>query len=205
MLISADIQLAPSTAQLALVPEVEDSAIDTFTQPLPLLLQTFGSYESDAAVPDIQSIEFLHKLAPYFTQVVASHGTVLWNQRDQADGLYLIESGSLRATYLYDDHRTLIQETMVAGTIAGDLSTLSATSRNATVVAEGYCVLWKLETAKLQQMEEKDSATARRFIKIVLKGEYRERSRTWSSILIGTVAVAEEQEVLSSHLIAVLS
>jgi hypothetical protein len=54
-------------------------------------------------------------------------------------------------------------------------------------------------------MEEKDSATARRFIKIVLKGEYRERSRTWSSILIGTVAVAEEQEVLSSHLIAVLS
>jgi SulP family sulfate permease len=205
MLISADIQLAPSTAQLALVPEVEDSAIDTFTQPLPLLLQTFGSYESDAAVPDIQSIEFFHKLAPYFTQVVASHGTVLWNQRDQADGLYLIESGSLRATYLYDDHRTLIQETMVAGTIAGDLSTLSATSRNATVVAEGYCVLWKLETAKLQQMEEKDSATARRFIKIVLKGEYRERSRTWSSILIGTVAVAEEQEVLSSHLIAVLS
>ena len=60
----------------------------------------------------------------------------------------------------------------MAGTIAGDLSTLSGTIRNATVVAERECVLWKMNTEGLERLEREKQAVAQRFIRIVLKGEW---------------------------------
>lgn len=60
---------------------------------------------------------------------------------------------------------------MVAGTVAGDLSTLSETRRNATTVAERDCVLWKLDRKALGRLEKEEPETARRFVRIVLKGE----------------------------------
>ena len=133
-------------------------------QPLRILIQTFGAY-CDGPV------DFLRQLAPFFTDCVLLRGSTLWRQGDQADGLYLIESGSLRATYNYEDHGELVQETMVAGTIAGDLSTLSDTCRNATVVAERDCVLWKLEKEALGDLETNHAAIAQTFTRIVLKGK----------------------------------
>jgi SulP family sulfate permease len=60
---------------------------------------------------------------------------------------------------------------MVAGTIAGDLSTLSNTTRNATTVAERDCVLWKMDLEALERLEKEHPATASRFTRIVLKGK----------------------------------
>lgn len=60
---------------------------------------------------------------------------------------------------------------MVAGTIAGDLSTLSDTSRNATAVVERDCRLWKMDQEALDRLEKEHPEVARGFIKIVLKGE----------------------------------
>ncbi len=132
-------------------------------QPLSILLQTFGAYCDEP-------IEFFRDLAPFYVERVISSGTTLWRQKDRPDGLYLIVSGSLRATYSYDDHRELVQETMVAGTIAGDLSTLSDTARNATVVAERDCILWKMDKEGLERLEKEKPGVAQRYIRIVLKG-----------------------------------
>lgn len=129
-------------------------------------MQTFGGYCDDP-------LDFSRELVPFFAERVLPSGTTLFRQDDRADGLYLIESGSLRATYTYDDHGELVQETMVAGTIAGDLSTLSDTSRNATVVAERDCVLWKMDSQGLESLEKEKRVVAQRFIRIVLKGEPR--------------------------------
>lgn len=76
---------------------------------------------------------------------------------------------------------------MVAGTVAGDLSTLSDTHRNATVVAERDSVLWKLSPESLGRMEKEKPEGAAAFVKVVLK------------------AAVEEVDVVTSHLIAVLS
>lgn len=97
-----------------------------------------------------------------------------------ADALYLIEIGSLRATYDHGHEHSSdlragpggIQETMVAGTVAGDLSMLSGTKRNATVVAERDGVVWKLNTESLGRMEEEKPEVAREFIKIVLRCKF---------------------------------
>jgi SulP family sulfate permease len=176
---------------------------DPYAQPVPLLLQTLGPYLSSSAstFPLISddSYDFLTDLAPYFTRTVVPANTVLWRQSDSADGLYMIEMGSLRATYSYDNHTREVQETMVAGTIAGDLSTLSSTTRNATTIAERDCVLWKMDLEALGRLEKELPATARRFTKIVLKGMFETVN------CADMIVVAEEHDVLNSHLIAVLS
>jgi SulP family sulfate permease len=61
---------------------------------------------------------------------------------------------------------------MVAGTVAGDLSMLSGTPRNATVIAERDCVLWKLDEGGLVRLHGEAPGVARKFTAIVLKGEW---------------------------------
>lgn len=137
-------------------------------QPLPILLQTFSDYFDE---PTQNPHDFFYQIVPYLSAVQTKAGQVIFERDETADALYLIESGCLRATYEYEDHCELIQETMVAGTVAGELTMLSASKRNATVVAERDSRLWKLDQAGLEQMERERPEVARRFVKIVLKGE----------------------------------
>jgi SulP family sulfate permease len=64
----------------------------------------------------------------------------------------------------------MIEESMVPGTLAGELSALSSLSRNATVVVERQAVLWKLSIQNLRKLETDDPALARTFTQLVLKG-----------------------------------
>jgi sulfate permease, SulP family len=60
------------------------------------------------------------------------------------------------------DHGVLI-ETIVAGTVCGELPFLSETKRSARVSAERDCIAWKLDREgwrQLQQMEGGDAITA---------------------------------------------
>lgn len=138
-------------------------------QPLPILLQTFSDYFDD---PSQNPHDFFYQIVPYLSSVHTKAGQIIFQRDDAADALYLIESGCLRATYEYEDHCELIQETMVAGTVAGELTMLSASKRNATLVAERDSKLWKLDQQGLEKMEKERPEIARRFIKIVLKGQY---------------------------------
>lgn len=191
---------------LTLYPEEDEAQSEPeLVAPAPLLMQTLGGY-MDSPTP-----AFFAKLAPYFTCLPIVPNQVLWTQDERPDGLYVIESGSLRATYVYGEGRKLVQETMVAGTIAGDLSALSDTKRNATVVAERDGTVWKIDMEGLRRMEREQPDTARDFFQVVLRGMFLiSFSLPAHTLKVGhadhvCVAVAEEQDVLSSHLIAVLS
>ena len=51
------------------------------------------------------------------------------------------------------------------------MTMLSASKRNATVVAERDSKLWKLDQQGLEKLEKERPEIARRFVKIVLKGK----------------------------------
>lgn len=83
--------------------------------------------------------------------------------------MYLIESGCLKATYHYEDHAELLHETMVAGTVAGEMTALSGVVRNATVVVERDASLWKLTVEGLDRLQLEKPKIAREFVQLVLK------------------------------------
>lgn len=116
--------------------------------------------------------EKLQPLVPYLERSSLPEGLVLWKQNEDSDGLYLIESGVLRASYKFADHVAPVEESMVPGTLAGELSALTDLPRNATVVVERQAVVWKLSTASMRRLESDDPTLARTFVQLVLKGDY---------------------------------
>ncbi|THH18561.1 hypothetical protein EW146_g2464 [Bondarzewia mesenterica] len=140
-------------------------ARDDTTGPLHTLVQAFSSYgELDP--------EMFRPLTSYIERLSVPEGLVLWRQNDPPDGLYIIESGVLRASYQFTDHTLPTEESMVPGALAGELSALSGLSRNATVVVERPAVLWKLSDKNLRKMEAEQPQLALTFTRLVLKGGY---------------------------------
>ena len=109
---------------------------------------------------------------------------MLWNQGDPSDGLYIIESGVLRASYRFANQGQLFEESMVGGTLAGELSALSDSPRNATVVVEHSAVLWKLPNESLLRMQQERPELARVFMQLVLKGLFTFFCRCYELILV---------------------
>ncbi|CAD6985731.1 unnamed protein product [Tilletia controversa] len=132
--------------------------------------------------------EFFANLAPYFTKVLISKGQKLWARGDEPDALYLIEKGILKARYDFPQEDFEINEAMLAGTIAGELSFLSGQVRNTSVHAELDCVLWKLDGAQMDQMQvERPAGDFRTFFRMLLR------------------VTEEEHECLMSYLVTRLS
>ena len=64
-----------------------------------------------------------------------SEGEILFEQGDEGDSLYFIESGSLEVSVLSSQGRKLYLELMRAGDIFGEIALLSPGERTATVIA----------------------------------------------------------------------
>ncbi|KAF8314826.1 uncharacterized protein EI90DRAFT_3135794 [Cantharellus anzutake] len=133
-------------------------------QPFSTIMKTFPTHT------DLDD-GFISRITPYFKPLIFEPGEVVFRQGDIADGLYLIESGILRATYIFGEHADVVEESCVAGTLAGELTALAGEPRNATMVAERPSVLWKMENTALTRLEKEHPEDAKRFTKLVLKGD----------------------------------
>lgn len=138
----------------------EDSAVPG--EPLDTIVKAFSSY-ADLNPRRLQPITH------YLDRMRLPTGHVLWKQDDEPDGLYIIEAGILRAIYRFSDPSRSIEESMVPGTLAGELSALSGLPRNATTVVEQPAVVWRLSTEAMRRMETEQPELAREFFGLVLK------------------------------------
>jgi SulP family sulfate permease len=137
---------------------------DMSPEPYNTLIKAFSSYG------DLDQV-FFQTISTYMERVTASTGTILWQQGEQSNGLFVIESGVLRAFYTFAKPTQQFEESMVAGTLAGELSALAESPRNATVTVEhGPAILWKLSGANLKKLQTEEPEFARVFIQLVLKG-----------------------------------
>ncbi|KAG6902692.1 hypothetical protein C0995_012832 [Termitomyces sp. Mi166 len=133
------------------------------SEPLNTLVKAFSSHgEVD--------LDLFQPMSKYLERICLAEDSVLWEQGDPPDGLYIVESGVLRASYKFADHLQHVEESIVPGTVAGELSALTALSRNATVTAERPATLWKLSTENLARLEMEEPNLARYFLRLVLKG-----------------------------------
>jgi SulP family sulfate permease len=132
-------------------------------EPIPTLMKTFSGYENDLS-PDL----FLPML-PYFKRIEMAEGHLLWRHGDPPDGLYVIAAGVMRAMYICDNFAS-VPESMVAGTLAGELTGLAGMPRNADMTAEKASVLWKLSNEDWALFKKEQPTLAHRFVELVLKG-----------------------------------
>lgn len=139
--------------------ELDDEPDDAFLA-LSKAFSSYGPIDKKTFRPLLSALQ----------RVTATEGSVLWRQGDKPDGLYIIDTGVLRAIYEFADHREAFEESMVGGTLAGELSALTSLPRNATVVVERDSVLWKLSIEDMARLESDYPDLAQKFSHLVLKG-----------------------------------
>jgi SulP family sulfate permease len=149
----------------------ETSKWASFAQPLPLILQAF----KDVTEKDY---DFWHRATGYFARREIPAGSVLYTRGDVPDGLYLLETGVLRAEYELESGR--FAENIVAGTTLGEMTFFSLkdhklrrNATRATVIAETDSVAWVLTTEKWEELERdwKEGAAELLRVGIGLLGE----------------------------------
>jgi len=131
-----------------------------FTQPLPLILQTFQDLTD-------KNEDFWFRILPYFERKEYPTGTTLYQEGDRPNGFYLLEDGILRAEY--DQPQARYYESIVAGTTCGELPFFSATRRTASVLAERDSVAWQLDNEKWEELQKKEPDVAQELLRISLK------------------------------------
>jgi len=142
---------------------ISEPGSDVDVEPFNTLKKAFSSYG------DIDPLLF-QLISKYFERISVPAGHVFWRQGDPSAGLYIIESGVLRASYEFANVVQDFDQSMMAGTMAGEMSALSDSPRNSTVVAEHPSVLWKLSNENIQRLQIDEPALARVFTQLVLKG-----------------------------------
>lgn len=120
---------------------------------------------------DIDNTQKFRSIIQYFSRIIVPAGHVLWKQGDSPDGLYIVESGVLRATYEFANQTQQVEESMVPGTVAGELSALSNLPRNATCTVEHHATLWKMSLQDLDRLRREEAQLSALFTQLVLKGE----------------------------------
>ncbi|CAM0135823.1 unnamed protein product [Umbelopsis sp. WA50703] len=165
--------IASSPRQNMLVEAVQkvfnDSPVvqSNMAQPIAIMTQAFGELSSRAN-PDM----YMH-LAPYFKRVTFPTGTVLWQPGDESCCLYIVEKGLLRSSMIEtaDDserHQVMAQESILPGTIVGELGLFTELPRTKSLTVDQDSVLWKLSKEDFNRMLEQEPKVANGFICMAL-------------------------------------
>lgn len=139
---------------------VTPAAWTAMRQPLPLLLQTFQGLTA-------QNEDFWFPVCSYLTRESYPAGTTLYQEGDEPQAFYLLESGMLRAEYELPQGRYF--ELIVAGRPCGELPFFSETRRTATVRAEQESVAWCLRAEQWRVLRGERPGVAQELLAVCLK------------------------------------
>jgi len=106
----------------------------------------------------------LADLAPLMQDMELEEGTVIFEEGDHGDSMYIIYSGEIR---IYKANATLA--ILKEKEVFGELSLLDAESRSASAKAHTDCYLFKIDQEPFFELMESRPEIARGFIKILCK------------------------------------
>ncbi|PKC10721.1 hypothetical protein RhiirA5_389339 [Rhizophagus irregularis] len=123
------------------------------------------------AFQDISGKEegFFDRLEPYFHEIEVPSGAILWRQDAEPDCLYLVEKGILKATWrAMEGDQARPVESILPGTMAGELGFFANKLREATLIAEVDCVLWQMRRADYDLLLMNEPKIANEFMRLAL-------------------------------------
>lgn len=155
----------------------------TTAAPTSLLSITLGPYMDHS-----QESEHLFQLiGKELKEMMIPKDTLLWDWNEQPDALYFIESGILKARYVFPQDDYEISEAMLAGTIAGELTFLAQQPRDTMVKTEVDTKVWRLDGESVKNIVHEDTHAYAMLVQLLLR------------------ITTDEQNCLRSYLVSRLS
>jgi len=144
----------------------DNTPVHNLAQPLQILMQAFSE------LSEFTTQEYYFKLSKFFERVALDADTVLWRLDSMPDALYLVESGLLRITIQFStpNHSTVTTsaESILPGTMVGELGLFTGKPRTSSLVCEKPCVLWRLSKSDFDRMSNEQPDIANKFIRLAL-------------------------------------
>ena len=124
----------------------------------------------------LKTIEFLktlplaslEKLASQCEMTYVNSGDTLIHQGDEADCLYIVQSGFLRALKEQPGQDNVVLSDIRRGELLGELALFTSSPRAATVIAIRDSVLWKLSKASFELLIQENPAQIMPIVKSVI-------------------------------------
>jgi len=121
-----------------------------------------GSLRRIKILADLKDAQLAH-LAEYMELQEVTQWSVLFNQGDISDSMYLVLAGELRARVVVNGRETILA-TFAPGDFFGDLALLDHGPRSADVVANADSTLLKITSASFDRLTREAPALATPFL-----------------------------------------
>lgn len=121
-----------------------------------------GSLRRIKILADLKDAQLAH-LAEYMEMQDVSQWTVLFNQGDISDSMFLVMAGELRARTVVDGHETILA-TFGPGDFFGDMALFDHGPRSADVVANTDSTLLKITSISFDRLTREAPALATPFL-----------------------------------------
>ncbi|KAJ3156911.1 hypothetical protein HDU86_003446 [Geranomyces michiganensis] len=136
--------------------------------PVALLLQAFSE-------PGDYDPELLHFCEGKFERVEVKKGTVMWVSGEDSKELYVVHDGELVLVIKDNDPRgkpgaMKVVETLLPGTMVGELELFSNRPRACRLVAASDAVVWRLTKSACDELAEQDPKLMLRFVTKIALG-----------------------------------
>jgi len=119
----------------------------------------------------------LSELAPLMQEVEAESGTLLFNEGDIGDCMYIIHKGQIK---IHKGNTTLA--ILKEKEVFGELSLLDSETRSASATANTDCFLFKIDQEPFYELVETRPEIAKGFIKILCQ---RLRAQNEKAVALG--------------------
>ena len=121
-----------------------------------------------ASTEDQYQEEFFEICARLFEKQNYFKGSIIWKQDEIANELLILESGELILLIDTEDDKHQVIETVLPGTMVGELEFFSQKSRLFTLKSEQNSVVWTLSQTQFERKFQENPKAMRQFISLAL-------------------------------------
>lgn len=112
-------------------------------------------------------------------------GVVIFNQGDDSENLYYVETGLLKAFYVTPDGKEFVKSFIREGNIIGSLTALTSDDNcSFSLVCLEACALRRIKFSDLIQVAEKDITVANTFIKLLFNFSMKKERREYEFLCL---------------------
>jgi SulP family sulfate permease len=135
---------------------------------------------------DVQYADALFEFwASLFEKKTFLKGSAIWSNDDAADYLLILECGELVIKMTDDEKEPIVIETILPGTMVGELEFFSHKPRLFTLLCENDSVVWSLSIDNFDEAFQKNPNAMRHFMVLALSFDitrFYNISHHWSQL-----------------------
>ena len=111
--------------------------------------------------------EAIDKLLPFFASEEKAAGETVFTEGDEGDGLYVVESGAVRATKVMPRGHKMIVAQFFTGDVFGEMALVTKAPRSADCIMDDGGKVWHLSLDSFDKLKKEEPRVHAAFVRSI--------------------------------------